>query len=282
MRKQRRLGTIILNSVLICAFLAGAGIYAYPHVQNIRNQYQNKTTINNYDEQISKLSKEQIEDIWDKAEEYNAVHSENKITDPFQKDGKETDESYGQMLSIDDSGVMGSIDIPKLNEKLTIYHGTGSDVLEKGVGHIEGTSLPIGGEGTHAVIAGHSGLPKAKIFTDLDQMEKGDLFVLHILDKTLTYKVDQIKTVLPDATEDLGITAGEDYVTLVTCTPYGINTHRLLVRGIRTENIEEKADVRWNYRIMQIIFAALILIVSATVIRKRCTANKRGGEAGDE
>ena len=102
MRKQRRLRTIILNSVLICTFFAGAGIYAYPHVQNMRNQYQNKTTINNYDEQISKLSKEQIEDIWDKAEEYNAVHSENKITDPFQKDGKETDESYGQMLSIDD------------------------------------------------------------------------------------------------------------------------------------------------------------------------------------
>lgn len=280
---KSRKSTKLINVLLICIFLAGAGIYTYPHVQNMWNQYQNKTLISDYEEQISKLSGQQIADIWAKAVEYNAGHGENRITDPFQKDGKETDERYNQMLTIDDSRIMGSIDIPKLHEKLVIYHGTGSDVLEKGVGHIEGTSLPTGGKGTHAVIAGHSGLPKAKIFTDLDQMEKGDIFILHILNKTLTYKVDQIKTVLPNVTEDLDIVDGDDCVTLVTCTPYGVNTHRLLVRGIRTENTDEGADRQWDHRrIMLTFFAVLILIVSITVIWKRCTVRKRGGKTRDE
>ena len=135
---------------------------------------------------------------------------------------------------------MGSIEIPKIKVILAIYHGLGTDVLEKGVGHVEGTSLPIGGEGTHAVLAGHRGLPSAKIFTDLDQMEKGDIFLIHVLGKTLAYKVDQIKTVLPEETSELDIIPGEDHVTLVTCTPYGVNTHRLLIRGIRTDYVEEE------------------------------------------
>ena len=130
--------------------------------------------------------------------------------------------------------------IPKIKAKLAIYHGLSKTVLEKGVGHVEGTSLPIGGKSTHAVLAAHRGLPNAKLFTDLDQMEKGDIFILHILGKNLAYKVDQIKTVLPDETSDLDIVEGEDHVTLVTCTPYAVNTHRLLVRGIRTKYVEEE------------------------------------------
>ena len=135
---------------------------------------------------------------------------------------------------------MGSIEIPKIKAKLAIYHGLSKTVLEKGVGHVEGTSLPIGGKSTHAVLAAHRGLPNAKLFTDLDQMEKGDIFILHILGKHLAYRVDQIKTVLPDETSDLDIVEGEDHVTLVTCTPYAVNTHRLLVRGIRTKYVEEE------------------------------------------
>ena len=176
---------------------------------------------------------------------------------------------------------MGSIEIPKIKVILAIYHGLGTDVLEKGVGHVEGTSLPIGGESTHAVLAGHRGLPSAKIFTDLDQMEKGDIFLIHVLGKTLAYKVDQIKTVLPEESSELDIIPGEDHVTLVTCTPYGVNTHRLLIRGIRTEYVEKeeeavetpaqaiaKVDPKKAAAVGLVVFVVLTLIIYLVIRRK--------------
>ena len=164
----------------------------------------------------------------------------NAIVDAFEEeDTYELSHPYDQVLDPNGDGLMGSIEIPKIKARLAIYHGLSKTVLEKGVGHVEGTSLPIGGKSTHAVLAAHRGLPNAKLFTDLDQMEKGDIFILHILGKHLAYRVDQIKTVLPDETSDLDIIEGEDHVTLITCTPYGVNTHRLLVRGVRTKYVVE-------------------------------------------
>lgn len=188
---------------------------------------------------------------------------------------------------------MGSIEIPKIQAKLAIYHGLSKNVLEKGVGHVEGTSLPIGGASRHAVLAAHRGLPNAKLFTDLDQMEVGDIFILHILGKNLAYKVDQIKTVLPDETSELDIVEGKDLVTLVTCTPYGVNTHRLLVRGIRTEYVEEeesnetipqmlaKTDPRKVLAAGSVVLVILILLVYLIVRRgekRRVSGEKEEAE----
>ena len=175
---------------------------------------------------------------------------------------------------------------------LAIYHGLGKDVLEKGVGHVEGTSLPIGGESTHAVLAGHRGLPSAKIFTDLDQMEEGDIFLIHVLDKTLAYKVDQIKTVLPEETSELDTIPGEDHVTLVTCTPYGVNSHRLLVRGIRTDYVEEETEEEPTMqklakidpvKIMLVGLAVLIiLIIIIYLVVRRKSRKKKNTEHKEE
>ncbi|WP_287084684.1 class C sortase [Blautia sp. LMAG:89] len=189
---------------------------------------------------VTELSDNDYDRLWKEAKEYNAEHPVNAIVDAFEEeDTYELSHPYDRVLDPNGDGLMGSIEIPKIKARLAIYHGLSKTVLEKGVGHVEGTSLPIGGKSTHAVLAAHRGLPNAKLFTDLDQMEKGDIFILHILGKHLAYKVDQIKTVLPDETSDLDIIEGEDHVTLITCTPYGVNTHRLLVRGVRTKYVVE-------------------------------------------
>ena len=188
---------------------------------------------------------------------------------------------------------MGSIEIPKLKLTLAIYHGLSTEVLEKGVGHVEGTSLPIGGESTHAVLAGHRGLPSAKIFTDLDQMKNGDIFLIHVLGKTLAYKVDQIKTVLPEESSELDIIEGEDHVTLVTCTPYGVNTHRLLIRGIRTEYVEAEDAVEETpiqqiakvdpVKIMLIgLGAMIILIIIVYIVIRRKSRKTEESSRKDE
>ena len=190
-------------------------------------------------------------------------------------------------------GLMGSIEIPKLNLTLAIYHGLSTEVLEKGVGHVEGTSLPIGGASTHAVLAGHRGLPSAKIFTDLDQMKNGDIFLIHVLGKTLAYKVDQIKTVLPEESSELDIIEGEDHVTLVTCTPYGVNTHRLLIRGIRTEYVEpeEKAEETPIQQIAKVdpvkimiigLVAMVIMIIIVYIVIRRKNRKTEESSRKDE
>ena len=180
--------------------------------------------------------------------------------------GETQSRAYSGLLNVDGSGIMGYIEIPKISVSLPIYHGTGEAVLQVGVGHLDWTSLPTGGEGTHTVLSGHRGLPSAKLFTHLDQMEVGDTFQLRILDEVLTYQVDQILIVLPEETSDLVIQKGKDYCTLITCTPYGINTHRLLVRGQRVETTEEVQAVRVTAEAVQVETTIVAPILAIPVL----------------
>ena len=241
-KEKKKKGSIVINIFIILLFLVGAGIFTYPTISNYWNEYRNAQLVTKYNESVSDLSDDQYEKLWQEAEEYNAEHKVNTIVDAFNEEDYVLSHPYDEVLDPNGDGLMGSIEIPKLNLILAIYHGLSTEVLEKGVGHVEGTSLPIGGTSTHAVLAGHRGLPSAKIFTDLDQMKNGDIFLIHVLGKTLAYKVDQIKTVLPEESSELDIIEGGDHVTLVTCTPYGVNTHRLLIRGIRTEYVEPEEE----------------------------------------
>ena len=279
-KKSKKKSSKIVNIFIVLIFLIGAGIFTYPTISDLWNQYRNALLVSKYNTSVENLSNDQYDKLWQEAEEYNAEHTQNVIVDAFEEeDNYVLSHPYDEVLDPNGDGLMGSIEIPKLDVVLAIYHGLGKDVLEKGVGHVEGTSLPIGGKSTHAVLAGHRGLPSAKIFTDLDQMEIGDIFLIHVLDKTLAYKVDQIKTVLPEETGELDIIPGEDHVTLVTCTPYGVNTHRLLVRGIRTDYVEEKTEETPMQQIAQIdpvkimigglaVLIVLIIIIYLTVRRK--------------
>ena len=232
------------NLVICIIFLAGLSLLLYPFVANQWNNYRQKQLISGYEQVVSE--KEAAEGIdYDaerkKAEDYNEALLPCVLPDSFAlAESSGVDPVYMNTLNIAGDEMMGSVEIPKINIKIPIYHTTEEEVLNKGAGHLEGSSLPVGGANTHAVISAHRGLPSASLFTDLDQMEVGDIFILHILGKNLAYKVDQIKTVLPEETSELDIVEGEDYVTLVTCTPYGVNTHRLLVRGTRTEYVEEE------------------------------------------
>lgn len=225
-------------------FLLGLSILLYPTFSDAWNQYRNAKLINTYETAVNDLPDKDYDRLWKEAKRYNREHIVNTFVDAFDEKGDYIlSDAYKKILDPDGEGLMGSIEIPKIQARIAIYHGISDDVLEKGAGHVEGTSLPVGGKSTHAVLAAHRGLPSAKLFTDLDQMEIGDIFFLHILGKTLAYKVDQIKTVLPSETEDLDIIKGEDHVTLLTCTPYGVNTHRLLVRGTRTKYVENKTEI---------------------------------------
>lgn len=236
MRKNKKKNYIGLGLL----FLIGLSILLYPMVSDAWNRYRDSLLISNYSSSVSSDdNSEKIDSMWKAAQEYNEQIKQESVPDAFSVRDGQTDSTYESLLNLNGDGMMGSIEIPKIKARLAIYHGLSKTVLEKGVGHVEGTSLPIGGKSTHAVLAAHRGLPNAKLFTDLDQMEKGDIFILHILGKHLAYKVDQIKTVLPDETSDLDIIEGEDHVTLITCTPYGVNTHRLLVRGVRTKYVVE-------------------------------------------
>ena len=241
-KKKKKRRSWLWNFMLLLVFLIGAGILFYPTVSDLWNNYRNQQLISEYTEVVETLESEDFSEIWAEAREYNAQHTVNTILDAF--DEEEGDyvlsHPYDQVLNPTGNEIMGYLEIPKINVKLAIYHGIGTEALENGCGHIEGTSLPIGGVGTHSVLSAHRGLPSAKLFTDLDQLEIGDLFYITVLDEKLAYKVDQILTVLPEETEDLAIEEDKDLVTLVTCTPYGVNSHRLLVRGERTEYVPEE------------------------------------------
>lgn len=220
-------------AIVLLLFL-GIGFFLYPHVSNLLMERNQSYAIQNFEEQVKNADVDKMEEEWKKAEEYNESLNGNVLRDPFlEGSGMVLQENYKEVLNM--NGIMGYIDIPDIQVNLAIYHGTGESTLKKGVGHLEGTFLPIGGESTHAVFTGHTGLATAKLFTDLTELKEGDMFYLHILDRVLAYQVDQIKVVEPDNTDDLKPVAGKDYVTLVTCTPYGVNSHRLLVRGKRTE-----------------------------------------------
>ena len=230
---RKHLTTIIL----ILLLLTGLSFLLYPTVSDWWNSLHQSRAIAGYTEAVEGMDEESYEKWWNGARGYN--ESLKRKPDRYRMTEGEKEE-YQAQLDVAGNGIMGYIEIPGIKCSLPIYHGTDEAVLQIAVGHIQGTSLPVGGEGSHCVLSGHRGLPSAKLFTDLDQMGEGDLFMLHVLDETLTYEVDQITVVLPEEVNDLELVEGEDYCTLVTCTPYGINTHRLLVRGSRTENLPEE------------------------------------------
>lgn len=221
-------------------FLTGLGVLLYPTISDAWNAYRQNMLITDYEEAVAILAQDQetYDDIWAQARAYNKSLWEKP--DRFFMTEEEKAE-YESLLNISGNGVMAYVEIPSIKCSLPIYHGTDERVLQTAVGHLEGTSLPVGGAGTHCVLSGHRGLPSAKLFTNLDQLEEGDIFLIKVLNETLTYEVDQIRTVLPEEMEELGLAEGKDYCTLVTCTPYGVNSHRLLVRGSRIENLEESS-----------------------------------------
>lgn len=236
-KKKSHASTVILFLI----FFLGLSLLLYPSFADYWNSFTQSQAINSYIEQVSSLDDDAYAEIWNAARNYNASllgRSNSYLLSDEQR------AQYEELLDVSGLGIMGYIEIPHINVNLPIYHGTSEAVLQVAIGHLDWTSLPAGGESTHCVMSGHRGLPSARLFTDLDQLAVGDTFMLHVLDETLTYQVDQIRIVLPEVTEDLLIVEGKDYCTLVTCTPYGINTHRLLVRGHRVENAAEEVVIR--------------------------------------
>lgn len=233
-----QLRSIAPIAAALTLFLGGAAVFCYPAISNYLNQKNQTRVVQHYEQTVTAQDDALLAEEWAKAEEYNENLAGDPVHDPFVPgSGYALPDNYLDVLNID--GVMGRITIPKIGVDLPIYHGTDAETLEKGVGHIESTSLPIGGAYRHAVLTGHRGLPSAELFTRLDELEPGDQFYLHVLDATLAYQVDQILTVEPQELETLVAEPGQDYVTLVTCTPYGINTHRMLVRGTRIPYVPE-------------------------------------------
>lgn len=222
--------------LLVAIFFVGLCVLLYPTVSDFWNEKRQSQAIINYDDLIVDLTPEDYSEYFSKADSYNKKI--RNMSFPFLNHKNIADEYY-DTLDINGDGMMGYITIEKIKVQLPVYHGTSDKVLNSAVGHVEGSSLPVGGKSTHAVLSAHRGLPSAKLFTNLDKLQIGDIFTIRILDRTITYQVDQILIVLPQETDNLNIVPGEDYCTLVTCTPYGINTHRMLVRGTRIENIEE-------------------------------------------
>ena len=229
----------LLLIISIIFIILGVGIFLYPSISNYLAEKNHIDIIRNYDNLIVKINEEKINEEKEKARIYNENLSGDPVHDPFViGSGYALPENYKEVLNVSDDGVMGYVEIPKISVYLPIYHGTSDEVLEKGVGHIQNTSVPIGGNSTHSILTGHTGLPNAELFTRLDELVVGDIFYIHVLDDVLTYKIYETKVILPDKIDELQITSGHDYVTLVTCTPYGVNSHRLLVKAERTEYIE--------------------------------------------
>ncbi|WP_105304530.1 class C sortase [Anaerolactibacter massiliensis] len=224
------------NFILFLIFLTGVSLLVYPTFSDWWNSMHQSRAIASYVDQVNSLDDAQYETMLEQARAYNETLVGKE--DRYILDEAETAE-YNSLLDVTGTGIMGYVVIPKINVRLPIYHGTDPSVLEIAIGHIAGSSLPVGGESTHCVLSGHRGLPSAKLFTDIDQLKEGDQFMLEVLGDTLTYEVDQIKVVLPDELEDIEIEEGQDLCTLVTCTPYGVNTHRLLVRGHRVDTVEQ-------------------------------------------
>ena len=271
--KKKHISTIIIALI----FLAGLGFLLYPTVSNLWNRAHQSHAIATYTKQVEKLDDSQNKEMLKAARKYNK--SLLKKSDHW-KLSKKDKKRYESLLDVSGTGIMGYIEVPKIDCSLPIYHGTDEGALQIAIGHLEGSSLPVGGKSTHCVLSGHRGLPSARLFTDLDQMEEGDVFVLNVLGRKLAYEVDQIKVVLPDEMSDLEIVQGKDLCTLVTCTPYGINTHRLLVRGHRTKYIEEtvvrvqkeaekKETGIWLLASGGAVFLIIIIIVVVKRRRKR-------------
>ena len=286
----------ILNVVFALMFVAGFLLLTYPTISDQWNTYRQNQLISSYEETVSTMEPEDFSEEWEKARAFNDTLTENNIYgDVFAGEDEDLEDTeYWSVLNAAGDGVMGYISIPKINVKLSIYHGTSDDILQTGVGHLDGTKLPIGGESTHCVLAAHRGLPSARLFTDIDQLEKGDRFYIHVLDEVLAYEVDQIydmvdKDDMETLESAMSIVDGEDHVTLFTCTPYGVNTHRLLVRGVRVpyEGEEDVAatptetmvravqDYYMLYLVLGLSVTLLVILILRCLIRPE--RRKRGG-----
>ena len=275
-KKSGNITTILLVVIL----LAGLSLLLYPSFSDYWNSFHQSRAIASYAEQVAQLDENQYEEIWSAAADYNASLAERSNAYILSDEQKA---AYEQLLNVSGTGIMGYIEIPSIDCSLPIYHGTDEGVLQIAVGHLEWTSLPVGGAGSHCVLSGHRGLPSARLFTDLDKLAVGDVFMLRVLDEVLTYEVDQILIVEPQDTDALQIEPGQDYCTLVTCTPYGINTHRLLVRGHRIENLEQAKTVHVTADAVQIepmivapiVAIPMLLVLFAVLMSPRRSKRKK-------
>ena len=260
--KKKRAGATTL--LLILVFLAGLSLLLYPTVSNWWNSRYHAQAIDDYTQVVSDMKNETYEELWASARAFNE--------ELYDRGGYNLDddllEQYKSLLNVSGAGVMGYIEIPSINSTLPIYHGTDESVLQVALGHLEWTSLPVGGESTHSVVSGHRGLPSAELLTHIDRLEQGDKFYIHVLNETLEYRVCDIFVVLPEDTSKLQIVEGKDYMTLVTCTPYGVNSHRLLVRGerVHSDRVSETGQLYLNNEIKEIHLMYVIPVVMVAVV----------------
>lgn len=255
----------IVTAAILLVLAAGVALLLYPGLSDRANRKRSGRTIEAYSGTVTEMSAERQSELLEAARDYNKeLKPRTRPALPEEKDR----ERYDALLNIDGSGIMGYVEIPSLEAEIPIFHGTEEKVLQTAVGHLDWTSLPVGGEGSHCALFGHRGLPSAKLFTDLDQLREGDVFRLKVLGETLSYEVDQILVVLPEETEELNIVPGMDYCTLVTCTPYGVNSHRLMVRGRRIEEIRETEAVRITSDATQVepMMTALVIALVLTAV----------------
>ena len=255
---KKHLSTIILVLILVI----GLSLLLYPTVADWWNSFHASRAIASYDSIVANLSDEDYTSLFEDAQEYNRKLAQLNYPIMYYDEI----EGYNDLLNVTGNGVMGYVEIPRIDVRLPIYHGTSEGVLQIAAGHMEGTSLPTGGESTHCALSAHRGLPSARLFTDLDKLEVGDTFVLNVIDRVLTYEIDQILIVEPTDVEPLYVTEGEDYCTLVTCTPYGINSHRMLVRGTRTDNAVQDKAIRVTADAMQIEPVLVAPFVAAPIL----------------
>lgn len=263
MKQKKRAKSNASTIFLILVLIVGISLLLYPTVSDYWNSFHQSRAIASYADAVSEVDEVDYEKMWQEAQEYNEslLDKSNRwiLTE-------EEREHYNEILNVGGTGIVGYVEIPSINVSLPIYHGVDEGILQVAIGHIEGSSLPVGGAGTHCVISGHRGLPSAKLFTDIDKLVEGDLFMMRVLDETLTYEVDQIRIVEPSELQNLEIEADKDLCTLVTCTPYGINSHRLLVRGHRVENQKDASSIRVTADAQQIDSRLVALIIAVVIL----------------
>lgn len=280
----------LTTAILVLIFFAGLSLLLYPTVANYWNESHQARAISTYTQEVARLDDNDREQFIEEARQYNQKLISEPL--PFALTAEQY-AAYESVLNITSTGVMGYIEIPEIDVNLPIYHGTSDEVLQNAVGHLEWSALPVGGEGTHCVLSGHRGLPSAKLFTHLDKLIEGDVFIINVLDETLTYEVDQIRIVLPHELADLRSEKGKDLCTLMTCTPYGVNTHRLLVRGHRIENAKEALSTRVaadgirigplivSVSIIIPLLVVIVILVAAADFLRRGNKKKKGRDSHD-
>ena len=292
--KNKRLTLVLLFGILLGVI--SLGITLYPLIGNYLSDKNKSTVLTEYARTVDQLEDTSIREMLADAQAYNNALMPGTLSmeNIFSQAGHAVaEERYYDLLAVNSDGIMGYVDIPKIAVYLPIYHGTDSDVLNMGIGHLIGSSLPIGGESTHTVLTGHSGMAREKMFSDLDQLKEGDVFYLHVLNQALAYEVDQIKIVLPDNTDYLGIEKGQDYCTLITCFPFGVNTHRLLVRGHRVEYVEPestneaKSDFEnnaepvastWEQQYIKGLMIAFVIMIVGIILSRTTIFRRRRGK----